>query len=113
MVGRRHSQNHLNLKTGKSRASSNLLAFWILADIASTHCVCLYIKMRHKYFIKVNFIENHVKHLEPLGDSILNRLLGMVVDVENIFMSMNKELDSDTKRVYFYLFKVSLLFQKF
>jgi histone acetyltransferase len=47
-----------------------------------------------------------VKHLEPLGDSVLNRLLGMVVDVENIFMSMNKELDSDTKRVYFYLFKV-------
>lgn len=47
-----------------------------------------------------------MKHLEPLGDSVLNRLLGMVVDVENIFMSMNKELDSDTKRVYFYLFKV-------
>ncbi|XP_059487013.1 histone acetyltransferase KAT2A [Neocloeon triangulifer] len=51
-------------------------------------------------------LQFHVKHLEPLGDSVLNRLLGMVVDVENIFMSMNKELDSDTKRVYFYLFKL-------
>lgn len=30
----------------------------------------------------------------------------MVVDVENIYMSMQKEEDPDTKRVYFYLFKL-------
>ena len=30
----------------------------------------------------------------------------MVVDVENIFMSMHREEDADTKRVYYYLFKV-------
>lgn len=34
-------------------------------------------------------------------------LLGMVVDVENLFMSVHKEEDTDTKQVYFYLFKVS------
>lgn len=32
----------------------------------------------------------------------------MVVDVENIFMSMHREDDQDTKRVYFYLFKVCI-----
>lgn len=31
----------------------------------------------------------------------------MVVDVENLFMSVHKEEDTDTKQVYFYLFKVS------
>lgn len=33
----------------------------------------------------------------------------MVVDVENLFMSVHKEEDTDTKQVYFYLFKVSFL----
>lgn len=33
-------------------------------------------------------------------------MLGMVVDVENLFMSVHKEEDTDTKQVYFYLFKV-------
>lgn len=32
----------------------------------------------------------------------------MVVDVENIFMAMHKEEDEETKRVYYYLFKVGL-----
>ena len=41
-----------------------------------------------------------------LPDDELNRLLGMVVDVENIFMSMHREEDIDTKGVYYYLFKV-------
>ena len=50
--------------------------------------------------------EQHVSHLRPVADSELNRLLGMVVDVENIYMSMQKEEDADTKRVYFYLFKL-------
>jgi len=30
----------------------------------------------------------------------------MVVDVENLFMCVHKEEDSDTKQVYFYLFKL-------
>ncbi|VVD03083.1 unnamed protein product [Leptidea sinapis] len=36
----------------------------------------------------------------------INRLLAAVVDVENIFMSMHREDDQDTKRVYYYLFKL-------
>jgi len=42
-----------------------------------------------------------------VSEEEINRLLGMVVDVENLFMSVHKEEDTDTKQVYFYLFKVS------
>lgn len=52
-------------------------------------------------------VGSHVTHLEPLEENELNKLLGMVVDVENIFMAMHKEEDEETKRVYYYLFKVS------
>lgn len=33
----------------------------------------------------------------------------MVVDVENLFMCVQKEADTDTKQVYFHLFKVQIL----
>ena len=49
----------------------------------------------------------HVSHLESTQEEELNRLLGIVVDVENLFMCVHKEEDADTKQVYFYLFKVS------
>lgn len=49
---------------------------------------------------------DHVSHLENVSEDEVNRLLGMVVDVENLFMSVHKEEDTDTKQVYFYLFKV-------
>lgn len=47
-----------------------------------------------------------MSHLENVSEEEINRLLGMVVDVENLFMSVHKEEDTDTKQVYFYLFKV-------
>ena len=50
----------------------------------------------------------HVSHLESTQEEELNRLLGIVVDVENLFMCVHKEEDADTKQVYFYLFKVSI-----
>lgn len=53
---------------------------------------------------------DHVSHLENVSEDEINRLLGMVVDVENLFMSVHKEEDTDTKQVYFYLFKVSQCF---
>lgn len=53
------------------------------------------------------FTADHVSHLENVSEDEINRLLGMVVDVENLFMSVHKEEDTDTKQVYFYLFKVS------
>lgn len=55
----------------------------------------------------VHFEADHVSHLENVSEDEINRLLGMVVDVENLFMSVHKEEDTDTKQVYFYLFKVS------
>uniref|UniRef100_A0A4W6CTR1 histone acetyltransferase n=1 Tax=Lates calcarifer TaxID=8187 RepID=A0A4W6CTR1_LATCA len=49
-------------------------------------------------------LADHVSHLENVSEDEINRLLGMVVDVENLFMSVHKEEDTDTKQVYFYLF---------
>lgn len=51
-------------------------------------------------------LEEHVSHLEALAEEEINRLLGMVVDVENIYMSMHREEDSYTKTIYNYLFKL-------
>lgn len=53
-------------------------------------------------------LTDHVKHLQgqnvPMEE--LDRLLSIVVDVENLFMCVHKEEDPDTKQVYFYLFKL-------
>jgi len=53
-------------------------------------------------------LADHVKHLQgpnvPVSE--LDRLLSIVVDVENLFMCVHKEEDPDTKQVYFYLFKL-------
>ncbi|KAG8316337.1 Histone acetyltransferase kat2b [Homalodisca vitripennis] len=51
-------------------------------------------------------VASHTTHLKSLQEEEVNRLLGMVVDVENIFMSMHREEDPDTKKVYYYLFKL-------
>ncbi|XP_014772776.1 histone acetyltransferase KAT2A isoform X1 [Octopus bimaculoides] len=48
----------------------------------------------------------HVSHLENVAEEELNRLLRIVVDVENLFMCVHKEEDTETKRVYFHLFKL-------
>uniref|UniRef100_A0A8C1RQC9 histone acetyltransferase n=1 Tax=Cyprinus carpio TaxID=7962 RepID=A0A8C1RQC9_CYPCA len=42
-------------------------------------------------------LAEHVSHLENVSEEEVNRLLGMVVDVENLFMSVHKEEDTDTK----------------
>lgn len=42
-----------------------------------------------------------MSHLENVSEDEINRLLGMVVDVENLFMSVHKEEDTDTKQVLF------------
>ncbi|XP_030841135.1 histone acetyltransferase KAT2A isoform X1 [Strongylocentrotus purpuratus] len=48
----------------------------------------------------------HVSHLEDVAEEEIDRLLGIVVDVEHLFMSVHKEEDADTKQVYFHLFKL-------
>ena len=54
-------------------------------------------------------LESHVSHLDNVPEEELNRLLSMVVDVENLFTCVHKEEDVDTKQVYFYLFRVSII----
>uniref|UniRef100_A0A2K6B5H3 Histone acetyltransferase n=1 Tax=Macaca nemestrina TaxID=9545 RepID=A0A2K6B5H3_MACNE len=48
----------------------------------------------------------HVSHLENVSEEEMNRLLGIVLDVEYLFTCVHKEEDADTKQVYFYLFKL-------
>lgn len=70
------------------------------------HLICLYSDFNVIVFDAL-LAADHVSHLENVSEDEINRLLGMVVDVENLFMSVHKEEDTDTKQVYFYLFKVS------
>lgn len=49
-------------------------------------------------------------HLENVSEEEMNRLLGIVLDVEYLYTCVHKEEDADTKQVYFSLFKVSLCF---
>ena len=64
---------------------------------------------QHKVAMFMLYIPgSHVSHLEDTPEEELNRLLGIVVDVENLFMCVTKEEDADTKQVYFYLFKVTI-----
>ena len=44
-------------------------------------------------------LSSHVSHLDSVKEEELDRLLGIVVDVENLFMCVHKEEDSDTKQV--------------
>lgn len=63
-----------------------------------------------------NFIilENHISHLQNKTKQELNRLLNMVVDVDNLYITMSNEENLDTKKAYLYLFKVSyIIFNKF
>lgn len=55
-------------------------------------------------------LDSHISHLGYITDEQINELLGAIVDVENLFMSMHREEDDDTKKVYYYLFRVSLVF---
>lgn len=50
-------------------------------------------------------LSSHVSHLESASEDELDRLLSMVVDVENLFICVHREEDPDTKQVYSYLFR--------
>lgn len=51
-------------------------------------------------------LREHITHLENVSEDELNRLLAIVVDLENLFIVVNAEEDPDTKQVYYYLFKL-------
>lgn len=51
-------------------------------------------------------LESHITHLTSQPEEEINRLLGMAIDADNIFMSIHREEDIDTKKVYYYLYKL-------
>ncbi|XP_055547535.1 histone acetyltransferase KAT2A [Wyeomyia smithii] len=51
-------------------------------------------------------LEMHITHLGDINEDQINELLGAIVDVENLYMSMLRETDTDTKKVYAYLFRL-------
>lgn len=52
-------------------------------------------------------LSEHVSHLLNSSNDEVNQLLGLVVDIESLFVCVNKEEDADNKQVYFCLFKVT------
>lgn len=58
------------------------------------------------YFKYSVFAESHNSHLNGVAEETLNDLLKATVDIENMFASLTREQDEDTKKVYCYLFKV-------
>lgn len=50
--------------------------------------------------------DSHTVTLQNLDENEINRLLSLVVDVENLYMCVHLEEDNDTKQVYFYLYKL-------
>ena len=50
--------------------------------------------------------ESHTASLQNLDDNEINRLLSLVIDIENLYMCVHLEEDQDTKQVYFYLYKL-------
>ena len=46
----------------------------------------------------------HFSHLHDIPENELNRLLCIMIDVENLFICWDYKEDADTKQVYFYLF---------
>lgn len=55
-------------------------------------------------------MEEHISHLNTISDEQISEMLGAIVDTENLYISMHNEKDDDTKRIYYYLFRVSFLF---
>ncbi|XP_022200886.1 histone acetyltransferase KAT2A isoform X2 [Nilaparvata lugens] len=54
----------------------------------------------------VHPIASHISHLKSQPEEEIKRLLGMIVDVEIIFMFQHREVDPDSKKVYIYLYKL-------
>lgn len=55
----------------------------------------------------------HISHLVDKPEQELNRLLSMVVDVDNMYTAMSREENPETHRVYLYLFRVNIIKSSF
>lgn len=54
----------------------------------------------------VFFVEAHISHLRDKPEEEVNRLLRMVVDIDNMGTAMSREENPETKKVYTHLFYV-------
>lgn len=73
-------------------------------DVESTYCPefseeCRNANCRHP-------LQKHISHLDGISGTQMNELLGAIIDMENLFMSMQRVEDEDTKKVYLYLFRL-------
>lgn len=64
------------------------------------------VTLESKCRICLHSLRRHVDRVESSSDDEINRLLGLVVDVENLFHCVQGEEDGDTKQVYYYLFRL-------
>ncbi|XP_020817036.1 LOW QUALITY PROTEIN: histone acetyltransferase KAT2A [Drosophila serrata] len=73
-------------------------------DVESSYCPefneeCRNSSCRHS-------LRTHIAHLDNISSSSMDELLGAIIDMENLFMSMQRVEDEDTKKVYLYLFRL-------
>lgn len=73
-------------------------------DVESSYCPefseeCRNVSCRHP-------LRTHIAHLTEISKSSMDDLLGAIIDMENLFMSMQRVEDEDTKKVYLYLFRL-------
>ena len=88
--------------SSKNKGADQLLGYRE-ADLGLCFCIC----KKPVFSQRGSYLSGaHVTHLDSTAEEELNRLLRIVVDVENLFMCVHKEEDAETKQVYFYLFKV-------
>lgn len=99
------------------------LAMYSACHVANAECRCTGWKMpqdsRH-LDVEANYcpdteepcrncqhsLQSHISHLGELPEDQMRDLLGTIIDVENLFMSLQREEDPDTKKVYYYLFRL-------
>ena len=95
-----------------------------LSEDGGQQQLCKCVRFKHNYKERVQAIEDgsvpsslpckncshpfesHTASLQNLDDTEINRLLSMVINIENLFMCVHLEEDHDTKQVYFYLCKL-------
>lgn len=73
-------------------------------DVESSYCPelseeCRNASCRHP-------LRSHISHLTEISRTSMDDLLGAIIDMENLFMSMQRVEDEDTKKVYLYLFRL-------
>ncbi|XP_044266959.1 histone acetyltransferase KAT2A isoform X2 [Tribolium madens] len=93
--------------------NKKLLKLAIYSKCQSENCICTGWKKTDPNMQEPTFtdpcrcehpLEMHISHLRNKTEEELNRLLRMVVDIDNMGTAMSREENTETKKVYTYLF---------